>query len=101
MSNYRLPRRIGAFILAALLLSGIAMLNSASVQAQGRFHGGFHGGGFHGGFRGGFHGGEFHDRDFHGGFRSRIFIGPRFRYGYPYGYYPYGYYPYGYRPFGY
>jgi hypothetical protein len=80
--------RIGSLVLAALILFGVAIMSSTSVQAQRR--GGFHGGGFRGGF---------HDRGFHGGFRPRIFIGPRFGYGYPYGYYgcPYGYsrYPYG------
>jgi hypothetical protein len=71
-------RRIGGFVLAATLLFGVAITSSTAVEAQGRFHGG---GGFHGGFHG-------------GGFRGRVFIGPRFGYGYPYGYYgyPYGYY---------
>jgi len=60
-------------------------MSSSTVQAQG------HGGGAHGG---GFHGGGFHGGGFRGGFGSRVFIGPRFGYGYPYGYYgyPYGYY---------
>jgi len=42
-------------------------MSSTAVEAQGRFRGGFH---------------------------SRAFIGPRFGWGYPYGYYgyPYGYY---------
>jgi hypothetical protein len=66
-------RRIGGFVLAASLLFGVATMSSTAVQAQR----GFHGGGFHG-----------------GGFRNRVFIGPRFGWGYPYGYYgyPYGYY---------
>jgi hypothetical protein len=69
--------RIGGFVLAVSLLFGVAVLSGTAVNAQGRFHGGgFHGGGFHG-----------------GGFRTRVFIGPRFGYGYPYWYgYPYGYY---------
>ena len=62
-------RKIGGFVLAASLLFGVATMSSTAVQAQGRFHGG--------GFRG-------------GGFHTRVFIGPRFGYGY-YGY-PYGYY---------
>jgi hypothetical protein len=89
MSNNHLLHKIGAFILAALLLPGMAMLDSASVQAQGR--GGHGGGGFHGG---GFHGGGFHDRGFHG--HDRVFIGPGFGFGYPYWYYDYYGYPYGY-----
>jgi hypothetical protein len=31
-------RRIGGFIMAAILLSGIAMFGGSAVQAQGRFH---------------------------------------------------------------
>src|SRR5882724_10473009 len=63
--------RIGGFVLAVALLFGVAIMSSTAVQAQR-------------GFRG-------------GGFRTRIFVGPRFGYGwygYPYGYYgyPYGYY---------
>ena len=82
MNKKNLLKRIGGVVLAVSLLFGVAIMSSSSVQAQ---RGGFHGGGFHGG---GFHG---------GGFRSRVFIGPRFGfgyYGYPYGYYgyPYGYY---------
>jgi len=75
--------RIGGFVLAVSLLFGVAIMSSTAVQAQRGSHGGggFHGGGFHGG---GFHGG--------GGFHNRVFFGPRFGYGYPYGYYPYGYY---------
>jgi hypothetical protein len=75
MNGKNFMRRIGGFVLAASLLIGMALMSSTVVQAQR----GFHGGGFHGGgFRGG----------------SRVFIGPRFGYGYPYGYYgyPYGYY---------
>jgi hypothetical protein len=69
MNAINLLRRIGGFVLAASLLFGAAIMSSTAVQAQGRFHGG--------GFRG-------------GGFHTRVFIGPRFGYGY-YGY-PYGYY---------
>jgi hypothetical protein len=68
MNGKNLLRRIGGFVLAASLLTGVATM-SGTVQAQGRLHG--------------------------GGFRTRGFIGPRYRYGYPYGYYygyPYGYY---------
>ncbi len=81
-------RRIGSLVLAALILFGVAMMSSTAVQAQRR------GGGFHGDFRG---------RGFHGGFRPRIYIGPRFGYGYPYRYYgyPYGYYGYPYGYYGY
>ena len=80
MSGKNLLLRIGGVVLAASLLSGVAIMSGSAVLAQG--HGGGHGGGFHGG---GFHGGGFH---------SRVFIGPRFGYGNPYGYYgyPYGYY---------
>src|ERR1700754_4927660 len=99
-------RWIGNLVLAASLLFGVAIMSSTAVQAQrhgGGFHGGLRGGGFHGGFHGGLRGGGlrggFHDRGFRGRFRPRVFIGPRFGYGYPYGYYgcPYGYYrsPYG------
>ena len=77
MNGKYLLRRIGGFVLAASLLAGVAMMPSTAVQAQGFHGGGFHGGGFRGG---GFRGGRF---------RTRIFIGPRFGYGY-YGY-PYGY----------
>ena len=86
MNKKNLLKRIGGVVLGASLLFGVAMMSSSTVQAQ---RGGFHGGGFHGG---GFHGGGFRG----GGFHSRVFIGPRFGfgyYGYPYGYYPYyGYY---------
>ena len=78
MNRKNLIRRIGGFVLAALLLVSVGMMSSTAVEARGRggFHGGFHGRGFH--------------------------AGPRFGFGfgYPYGYpaYPYGYYgpPYGY-----
>ncbi|MGH9972200.1 MAG: hypothetical protein ACREBG_31020 [Pyrinomonadaceae bacterium] len=82
MNGKSLLRRMGGFVLAASLLSGVAIMSSTAVQARG-----FHGGGFYGG---GFHGDRFHG----GGFRTRVFIGPRFGYRYPYGYYgyPYGYY---------
>jgi hypothetical protein len=72
MKGKNLLRRIGGFVLAASLLFGVATMASTVVQAQGRFRGGFRGGGFH----------------------SRVFIGPRYGWGYPYRYYgyPYGYY---------
>jgi hypothetical protein len=76
MNRKNLLRRIGGFVLAASLLSGVAIMSSTAVQAQGFRGGRFRGGGFH----------------------TRVFIGPRFGYGYygyPYGYpyaYPYGYY---------
>src|SRR5882724_1671030 len=95
-------RRIGGFVLGASLLFGVAIMSNTAVQAQ-RGGGGHGGGGMHGG--GGFHGGGLHSGSvrFHGGFHgdrdrdrfhSRVFIGPRFGFGYPYdGYYgyPYGY----------
>jgi hypothetical protein len=76
--------------MAAALLFGVAIMSSTTVQAQrGSRGGGSRGGGFHGG---GFHGGGFRGGGFHGGgFRPRIIIGPRFGYGYPYGYYGYPY----------
>ena len=83
MNGKNLIRRIGGFVLAALLLVSVGMMSSSAVEARGR--GGFHGGGFHGG---GFH------------------HGPRFGFGvgYPYGYpaypYPYGYYGHPYVHFG-
>jgi hypothetical protein len=72
MNGKNLLQKIGGVVLSASLLFGVAIMSSSAVQAQGRFHGG----------------------GFHGGFHSRVFIGPRFGYGYPYGYYgyPYGYY---------
>jgi hypothetical protein len=69
MKGKQLLSRIGGFILAALLLFGVATMSSTVVQAQRGFHGG------------GFRGGGFHDRGF---------FGPGYGYGY-YGY-PYGYY---------
>jgi hypothetical protein len=88
MNRTNLRKRIGGLVLAASLIFGVALMSTSSVQAQ---RGGFHGGGFHGG---GFHGGGFHG----GGIHTRVFIGPRFGYGY-YGYpwyygapYGYGYY---------
>ena len=80
MKGRNLLNKVAGFFLAAALLFGVAMMSSTSVQAQ---RGGHGGGGFHGGS--GFHG---------GGFRGRVFIGPRFGWGYPYGYYgyPYSYY---------
>ena len=90
MNGKNLLNKVGGLLLAALLLFGAAIMSSTTVQARGNgsHGGGFHGGGFHagGGFRGGgFRGGGFHG----GGFHARVFIGPRFGYGY-YGY-PYGY----------
>ena len=81
MRRKNLRSTIGGFLLAISLVFGVALISSTTVDAQGR---GFHGGG-----------------GFHGGFHSRVFIGPRFRfgyYGYPY-YYPYAY-PYGQYVFG-
>src|SRR5258705_10694229 len=102
MNGKNLLRTIGGFVLAAFLIFGVAVMSNTAVQAQ-RRGGGFHGGGFHGG---GFRGGGFRGREFHGrgfGFRPRIFIGPRFGYGYPYRCYgyPYGYYGYPCRYYGY
>ena len=89
MNGKNLRRKLGGFVLAASLVFGAAVMSSTAVQARGSHGGGgFHGGGFHGG---GFHG---------GGFRSRIFIGPGFGYGYPYGYYGYPYGAYGQYVFG-
>ena len=84
MNRKHLLRRMGGFVLAALLACGVAMMSSTAVNAQ--RGGGFHGGGFHG-----------------GGFHTRVFIGPRFGYGYPYRCYgyPYGYYGYPCRYYGY
>src|SRR5882672_3663103 len=59
--------RIGGFVLAVSLLFGVAIMSSTAVQAQRGSHGG-------------------------GGFHNRVFFGPRFGYGYPYGDYRYGYY---------
>ena len=73
MKGKNLLRRIGGFVLAASILSGVALTFGTSVQAQGRGRGGF---------RGGFGG------------RARVGrMGGRFMR--PYGYfngYPYGYY---------
>ena len=94
MNRKNLIQKIGGFVLAALLLFGVAIVSSSAVQAQ---RGGHGGGGFHGG---GFHGRGFHSR----GFRGGVFIGPRYGYGYgyPYGYYgyPYGYGYYSHYVFG-
>ena len=43
MNGNRLLRRIGGFVLAALLLSGTAIMSSTTTQAQGRGRGGFGG----------------------------------------------------------
>jgi hypothetical protein len=73
MKNSR--SKLGGFILALLLLPGLALFSTAEAQAQ-------HGGGFHGG-GGGFHGGR--GFGFGGGFGY-------WGYGYPYWGYPgYGY----------
>ena len=45
MNGKNLIRRIGGFVLVALLLVSVGMMSSSAVQARGR--GGFHGGGFH------------------------------------------------------
>ena len=69
MKRENLPRRIGGFVLAALLLSSVAIVSGTTAQAQWRGRGGF---------RGGFGG------------RARLIrpIRPiRPFYGYPYGYY--------------
>ncbi len=88
MNRKNLLRRIGGFLLGALLVGGAAMMSSTTVDAQRGFHGGgFHGGGFHGG---GFHGGGFRGGRFHGG-GNRVIISPRLGYGYPYRHYGYPY----------
>lgn len=75
MRGKKLVGKIGGFILAVTLVLGVAIMSSTAVQAQRGFHGGrFRGGGFH----------------------TRVFIGPRFGWGYPYGYYGYYGYPYSY-----
>lgn len=80
MNTKYLLRRIGGFILAAFLLSGIAITSSNIVQAQGRVQ------------------------------RRVIIVRPyryyrpfpfRSRFGYPYGYDRFGYDPFGYEPFAY
>lgn len=77
MKGKYLLRGIRNLLLGALLVFGVTAFASTDASARG--------------FRGGFHGG--------GGFHTRIVIGPRFGYPYPYWYgyrgYPYGY-PYGY-----
>ena len=86
MKERSILSKVGGFFLAAALLFGVAMMSSTAVQAQ---RGGHGGGGFHGGgFRG------------HGGFSGRVFIGPRFGWGYPYGYYGYPYGSYSHYVFG-
>lgn len=87
MNEKNLIQKIGGVVLAASILFGAAIMSSSTVQAQGH-GGGAHGGGFHGG---GIRGGGFHGGGFRGGFGSRVFIGPRFGYGDPYGYYGYPY----------
>ena len=80
MKRKFLVRGIGGLILSALLIFAVSVGSATTANAQR---------GFHGGFRGGFHGGGFH---------TRVFIGPRFGWGY--GPYYYGYGPYAY-PYGY
>jgi hypothetical protein len=70
MRGKNLLRRIAGFVLAASLVFGMAAMSSSTVQARGFHHGG-------------------------GGFHTRVFIGPRFGYGYGYYGYPYYGYPYG------
>ena len=71
MKRKNLLRGIRNLVLGALLVLSVTAIASADAQAQARFRGGFRGGGFH----------------------TRVFIGPRFGYAYPYWYgYPYGYY---------
>jgi hypothetical protein len=72
MKGKNILQKIGGFFLAAVLVFGVAIMSSSAVQAQRGFRGGFRGGGFH----------------------TRVFIGPRFGWGYPYGYYGYFGYPY-------
>ena len=64
MKGKNLLRRIGGLVLAASLLSGVAIMSGSTVQAQGRGRGGF---------RVGFGG------------RARIYRPIRPFYGYPYG----------------
>ena len=75
MKGKNLLRGIGNLVLGVSLVFGVTALAHTDANAQARFRGGFRGGGFH----------------------TRIFIGPRFGYPYPYWYgyrygYPYGYY---------
>ena len=71
MKGKYLLRGIRNLALGTLLVFGVTAFASTDANAQARFRGGFHGGGFH----------------------TRVFIGPRFGYPYPYWYgYPYGYY---------
>lgn len=77
MKGTRLLRRIGGFMLAALLLSGTAIMSGTTAQAQGRGRAGFRGG---------------IGRGIGGRARMGRFGGRFIR---PYGYfngYPYGYY---------
>ena len=73
MKGTRLLRRIGGFVLAALLLSGTAIVSGTTAQARGR-----------GGFRGG---GGFAGRARLGRVGGRFFRPYGYFYGYPYGYY--------------
>jgi len=79
MKGRYLRWRIRNLALGLLLVFCVTAFASTNVNAQGRFRGGFHGGGFH----------------------TRVFIGPRFVYPYPYWYgYPYAYGYYGQYVFG-
>src|SRR5215510_7457635 len=69
MRGKYLLRGIRNLLLGALLVFGVTAFANTDANAQVRFRGGFHGGGFH----------------------TRVFIGPRFGYPYPYWYGPYGY----------
>ena len=74
MNGKNLKRKIGGFVLAALLLFSVGIMSSTAVEARGHGRGGFHGGGFHG----------------HGFGGPRFGVGVGYPYGYPYGYPPYG-----------
>jgi hypothetical protein len=79
MKGKYLLRGIRNLVLGALLVFGVTAVATTDANAQVRFRGGFHGGGFH----------------------TRVFVGPRFGYPYPYWYgYPYAYGYYGQYVFG-
>ena len=71
----RYLKKVGGFILAALMLSGVAFVSAGTVEAQGRRR-------------------VIIVRPF-----SPFGFGYRGWWGRPYGYYPYGYYPYGYNQY--